>query len=292
MKKWCFALLFLFLGGNVCHAQSGLYSLNKEFESDDPFDELTHLDLGMNLMSNNVYLGRKDGNKLPYLTPYISYHLRSGFYFSASESYAFTKKSGHFDLTAFEAGYDQSFGSNFLAGASINKYIYYKNSPAVRAAITESGSIYSQYRNDLIEPQLTFTYNNGINPDILIAIGVDHHFQSTNKKWNTYPSFTFYTGSLNYYNNYYINRTLRQDNIVISNAIDNAGGIKPVNVELSAKTTLLAKNWLFTLTPTFAIPLSASKVTLPGGVINEKLKNTFFIELDACFRRPRERFIN
>ncbi len=291
MKKWGISFLVIILTAFTGYAQSGLYDLDKDFENEDPMDDVTHLDLGVNSVTNNVYLGRKDGSKVPYLTAYISYYNRRGFYFDAAESYAFTKKTGHFDLSTLSAGYDHSFGTNVLAGVHAQKYIYYKNSPAVRSAITENAGVYCQFRNDLIEPTLAFDINNGINQDIVIKATLDHRFQLADKKLNIYPAFSFFLGTLHFYDQYFINRTLKNDNIVISNAIETPGKIKPVDLEFSAKTVLYAGKWMFTIIPTYAIPLGAGKVTLPSGSYNEKLKNTFFIELDACFRRPRSQFI-
>lgn len=292
MKKRAIGFLIMVLGMGVTYAQnSGLYHLNKQFENEDPMDEVTHLDLGVNMLSNNVYLGRKDGGRAPYLTAYVSYYNRRGFYFDISESYAFTKKTGHFDLTTLSGGYDRTFGTNVLAGVHAEKYIYYKNSPVVRSAITESGGVYCMYKNDLIEPTVSFDINNGNSQDFVIKATLDHRFQLADKKLNIYPAFSFFVGTLHFYDNYYINRTLKNDNIVITNAIENPGKIKPVALELSARTVLYAGKWMFTLIPTYAVPLGTSKVTLPGGTYNEKLKNTFFIELDACFRRPRSQFI-
>ncbi len=292
MKKCWIGFFIMMLSAGMSYAQnSGLYYLHKDFENEDPMDDVTHLDLGVNSVTNNVYLGRKDGSRVPYLTAYISYYNRRGFYFDAAESYAFTKKTGHFDLTTLSAGYDHTYGTNILAGVHAEKYIYYKNSPAVRSAITENAGVYCQYRNDLIEPTLAFDINNGATQDIVIKATLDHRFQLADKKLNIYPAFSFYMGTLHYYDQYFINRTLRNDNIVITNAIETPGKIKPVALELSAKTILYAGKWMFTVIPTYALPLGASKVTLPSGTYTEKLKNTFFIELDACFRRPRSQFI-
>lgn len=288
MKKWGIGFLVMMLGMGVCHAQnSGLYYLDKQYESEDPFDNLTHLDMGVNALSNNVYLGRKDVNKLPYLTPYLGYTLRCGLYVNGSVSYAFTKKSGHVDAGTIEAGYDRTFGSNVLAGVHVEQYFYYKNSPGVRSSINESGGVYWLYKNDWIEPTLSFDINNGTSQDFVFKGMLDHHFQLADNKVHIYPAAALFIGTLHFYDNYYIARTLREDHMVINTALETPGKIRPVDIELSAKTSIYLGNWMFNIIPTYAVPIGEGKVTLPGKVINEKLKNTFFIEVDACYRKVR-----
>ncbi len=290
MKKWGATLLAAF-GFWASYAQSGLYYLDSKYE-DDPMDEVTHMNLGMNVLSNNMHLGRKDKNAIPYITPYLGYYFRTGFYINGSVSYGAVRKFGHVDRMAIEGGYDRTWGTNFLAGAYAGQYFYHKQSASVNASITQQAGVYGKYINDLVEPQVDIIYNNTTTaPDYLIDISVDHRFRLADNKLNIYPTFAFFIGTQHFYDNYYISKAARESGATISTAVDNPGNIKPLNVEFSAKATLWAGNWMFTMIPTYTTPLGAGKVTLPTGVISERLKPSFYIELDACYRHPRSAMI-
>lgn len=291
MKKWSMGILMMLGALNGVAQSSGLYYLDKKYD-DDPMDDVTHLDLGMNILTNNVYLGRRDKSSLPYITPYIGYYFRSGFYLNGSVSYGAQKKFGRFDMACLEGGYDRTYGTTILAGVYAQQYFYYKRSTAITAAISQSAGIYVKYMNDLIEPQVNFTYNNTtLSPDYVIQISLDHHFQLAQKKLNIYPTFSFYTGTQHFYDNYYVNRIKRESNVDVSSTIPDAGNIRPVAAEFSVKTILWTGHWMFIFTPTYAVPMGYGKVILPSGTVSEKLKGSFFVELDACFRRPREEMI-
>lgn len=287
MKKWGIGLLAMVLCIGTSYAQSGLYYLDKQWEDEDPMDEVTHMRFGANMLSNNVYMGRKDSGRVPYLSPYIGYYNRNGFYVDGSVSYALTKRTGHFDVATIAAGYDHAFTPSFLAGVHAEKYFYYRYSPSISSVITESGGVYVLYKNDLIEPTLAFDVNNGTTQDFVISAVLDHHFQLADKKLHLYPALTFFVGSQHFYDNYFINRTLKKDNIAITGAVENPGKIRPLCSEFSIRTVLYTGNWMFTFMPTYATPLGAGTITLPNRIYTEKLKSTFFIELDACYRKPR-----
>ena len=289
MKKWFLSLLItLALTPGSYGQTSGLYYLD-EYYSDDPFDELTYFSAGLNTLTNNVYLGRKDSARLPYINPYIGYNLHNGMYGKATVSYAPTRINGHFDLLTVELGYDRTFGHNVLAGIYAEKYFYYSNSPSIRYAIKEGGGIYCLYKNDLIEPQFNFNLNHSTVMDFVIGAAFDHNFRLADNTFNIIPTIAINAGSQNYYNEYFTNRALKKDNIVITNqVVENAGSIKALDIEFSVKTTYRTKGWFFTFKPTYAIPLGAGKVILPGKTVTQKLTGTTFLELDICYRHERK----
>ena len=291
MKRWFLALLLICSAIPGLHAQGGgLYYQKHEYE-EDPYDELTYLQTGVNYLSDNVYLGRKDSAKLPYISPYVGYHLHSGLYFKGTVSYNPAKKTGHFDLATIEAGYDRTFGTedNILAGGYINKNFYYKNSKGIKAAIKESGGIYCERKDGIIEPQISIDVNYGKRADYVAGLMLDHHFRLADSKLDVIPAFTFYAGSEYFYEQYIINRLKKFDKtLVIDRALDNPGSIKPLDVDLNCKVAYRTGGWLFTMIPTYAIPMGAATIHLPNRVIQEKLTNSFYLELDVCYRAERK----
>lgn len=290
MKKWV-AGLVLILGAVTARAQNmGLYERSHQYE-DDPLDEVTHLQLGINTLSDNVYLARRDSVAMPYITPYIGYYFRSGFSLQASVSYGAYKKWGRFDRACLSGAYDRTFGYNMLAGIYAEQYFYYKKSTAVAASITQRAGLYWKYRNDLVQPQIEVTYSKGTSADIAVFTTLDHRFKLAQDKVNIYPAFTLAVGTQHFYDDYNVRRALKENNVLITTSVQESGKIRPMSLELSAKTTYWNDHWLITLIPTYAFPLGAATVNLPGRVIHEKLKNTFFVELDIRYRRHREEMI-
>ena len=291
MKKHILFFLGLVAAVHICNAQGsagGLYYLEHHYQ-EDPFDDLTYFQAGVNYLSNNVYLGRKDSSALPYLSPYVAYHLFNGFYVKGQASYAPTHKSGHFDLLEFELGYDRTFGDKLLAGASITKDFFQRNSPGIRSSFKESGGIYVQRRYGFLEPGGTFDVNYGRHADLLLGLSLDHDFHIDNNKLNIIPGFTFYLGTQHFYDDYFIRRLKKLDNtLVIDQALDAPGRFRPLDIDASVKVTYRAGGWLFTLVPTYALPFSPATIHLPGRVVTESISNTFFLELDISNRWERK----
>jgi hypothetical protein len=287
MQKWLLvALFFLYLPGS--YAQSGLYYWQKQYD-DDPFDELTYFYAGANYQTNNVYMGRKDSIALPYISPYIGYQFYFGLYAKASVSYAPGNKNGHFDLYTFELGYDRTFGKHILTGVSYESLHYYKNSPSTKASTKSITSLYCLYKNEKLEPQLTISQNQNNSSDLIINLSLDHNFRFKDNTFNVFPTISFFYGSMNFYNDYFLAKLHKQDNTITDgNFVKNAGQNQPLAVEFSVKAMYRAKSWLFTLTPTYIAPLSAATIILPNGVLTEKLTSSFLVTLDACHRHERK----
>jgi len=245
---------------------------------------------GLNYLSNNVYLGRKDTALLPYISPYIGYHDKNGLYAKAMSSYAPTQHV--LDLFTIEAGYDHSFGEHLNAGANLNKFFYNKNSTSIRSSTKGSASIYSQYTNDWIEPQVNFDANlNKKSTDYALGIQLDHNFSLANKMLNIIPAAGMNSGTQHYYDEYFIARLTKNDKTLqVKKVVANANKFNAIDYEFNTKVTYRINKWLFTLTPTYAIPVSPAQITLPATknlserTEQEHLSNSFYVELDICHR--------
>jgi hypothetical protein len=283
VKRLIFPLLLL-LCCNLYAQRHGLYQLPVTY-NEDPYDELTYYYAGASYLTNNVYMGRKDTSRLPYLSAYAGYQLAMGLYIKATANYGLTRKSGHFDLFAFEAGYDRNFGKHIIAGASVEKYLYQRNSPGIKAAITESIFLYGRYENDKIEPEVDLTINRGANTDIIWTVSLDRKIRLLENTVNIFPALAFSYGSMQYYSGYFT-RKLKNVNVPATNepVIKDASTPRPLAVEISARTTWRINNWLFTFSPVYAVPLSPATIKLAGNVATEKLKSSLFAELDIRFR--------
>ena len=290
MKKCVLLIVMVLSFGGSAMAQhaDGLYNINRRYE-DDPFDELTYFYAGANYLSNNVYMGRKDSARLPYVSPYIGYQVALGFYVRGAVAYAATGNTGHFDQLALEGGYDRTFGYHVLVGASYEYDKYQRNSPSITASITGKTNIYCLYRNATFEPQLSFTSLSGKSSDMAIGASVAHNLRFLSNTLNIFPMLTVYAGSDNFYNDYYNTRLIKTDQLTApAVVVKDAGNLRLLAAEVAVKAVYRVNEWLFTLKPTMAIPMSGQKLYLPTGIANEKLRNTLYVELDICHRHERK----
>jgi len=280
LKYVAFLLAALF-----CTSAKGQNKAQQQNDEDDPYESQSYFMVGMNYLSNNVYLGRKDTVVIPYYTPYIGYHFQSGIYANALVSYT-TAKGGIIDLTTLEAGYNHSFGDHFNGGLDIDKFFYNKNSLSVRANTKGSGGVYGQYNNNIIEPQLSFDVNlNSNSKDYVIGLLFDHDFELLNRAMHIAPSIGMMSGTQNYYDEYFINRLNKKNKRAkVKSVVSDPNKLVPLVYEYSTKASYMTGKWLFTLTPTYAVPLNAATVTINGKTSKEKLSNSFYMELDICHR--------
>ena len=282
MRKLLFNTIVLLLFTLAGNAQA---ILNNGDDDDDPYEHVSYFMYGLNYLSNNVYLGRKDSVAIPYYNPYIGYHLKNGLYAKGMAS--FTNTNGtHMDLATLEAGYDHSFGDHFNAGINLDKYYYNKNSRSIRANTKGGAGINGQYTNDWIEPQVNFDANfNKNSTDYVTNFMLDHDFKLADGTLHIIPEAAVNIGTKHYYDEYFLANFTRADKKQkIKKAVANAGKYQVADYEFSLKTTYRVSKWLFTLIPTYAIPVNPAVVTLPNRTVTEKLSNSFYVELDICHR--------
>ncbi len=277
----CMCLLLGFVQATTAQ---GIAGSKKSDDDDDPYDTRTYFMYGLNYLSNNVYLGRKDTAVVPYVSPYIGYHLKSGLYAKAMASFT-SAPVKHIDLYTLEAGYDHSFGDHFNGGANLDKYYHSKNTVSIRASTNGSAGIYGQYSNDWLEPQINFNADFNKKTDYVLGLDLDHNFKMISNTLNIIPTITMNSGTRYFLDEYFINRLKKKDaKLKLQKAIPGAGKFSILDYEFSTKVTYRTGKWLFTLTPTYAIPVSPAVITLPNKTVTEQLSNSFYVELDICHR--------
>lgn len=257
-------------------------------DDDDPFYKKGYFMAGVNYLSDNTYLGRKDTLAIPYYSPYIGYHLKNGLYAKAMTS--FTSTDGwHNDLTTFEAGWDHSFG-DFNAGINAEKFYYNKNSLSVRSSTDAGIGVDAQYNNDALEPQVIFdlNFNKSGSLDKVLGLALDHNFDFMDHTLNIAPAVIINSGTQHYYDDFYINRLKKQDkthNKKFSNIVANADKLQTLDYEFRVKTTYRRGHWFYTFIPTYAIPTNPATINLSKKQhFTEKITNSFYVELDVCHR--------
>lgn len=286
-RVYLFCSMMLLLLSTPLHAQrmTNTYNDNDADDNGDPYEHRTYFMTGMEYLSNNVYLGRKDSIAIPYYSPYIGYHWASGLYCKGMVSYT-TAKNGRIDLATLEGGYDHNFGDNFTAGFSADKFFYNKNSTSIRSATKGGAGIYGQYNNDYIEPQLSFDVNvNSHSTDYVLAFNLDHDFGMAHNTVHVIPMAGVALGTQHYYDEYFIarlNKLAKKDKV--KSVVENPDQLVPLVYELSTQGTYRVGKWLIGLQPTYAIPLSPATVTINKKTYQEKLSNSFYVAINVCLR--------
>ena len=281
-RPFLFVAIFV-LFSQTTFAQRVTGANTDDDDNDDPYETLSYFMSGLNYLSNNVYLGRKDTLVIPYISPYIGYHYKSGLYAKAMVSYDPGK--GRIDLLTLEAGYDHSFGDHFNGGLNLDKLYYNKNTTSIRANTNGSAGLYGQYANDWLEPQVDFNADFNKKTDYVLALHLDHNFKIAGNTLNIIPTVTMNAGTQHYLDEYFINRLTKRDKTLkLKKVLGDASKFKALDYEFSTKVTYRVNKWLFTLIPTYVIPVNASTIIFPKTTFQEKLSNTFFVELDVCHR--------
>ena len=96
-----------------------------------------------------------------FISPFLSYYHKSGFYTGISGYYlfnSFNRPWFEWDLTA---GYDYTKNSNFLAGASFTRYLFSDSSDVPATPIKNEVFTYFYYRKWWLQPGLSLDYGWG-----------------------------------------------------------------------------------------------------------------------------------
>jgi hypothetical protein len=254
----------------------------------------------LSYMSDNVYLGRKDSAKLPYLVPGIGYYHKSGLFADVSLAYATIPGDVHIDLVALEAGYAITKG-NFDGQIAASKYYYSSQSFSVRSEI--KGSVVADAGYDLqwIKPTLEATLNFDNATDYSIGLGLQHTFYVAADAIDFTPTFVANAGTQNYYNSYYIHRRYSRTRPngktvkgTITATVIDPSAFRILDYEASLPVNYTLKKFVFSFTPTLAFPVNPAMVSRtvdPDNgapttkmVVFEKLQNSFFWTLGLTYK--------
>jgi hypothetical protein len=247
----------------------------------------SYFEAGLSYLSNNVYLGRHDSLKIPYLTPSFTYYNKSGFYAGTSLSYL-TGADSRIDLVEIEAGY--AFTDNQFAGMiSAEKDFYNSQSKNERAETKGSLNATFSYSFGFIKPLLQAGIDFNTKADYYAAFGLGHSFFFLDDNLEINPSLLINASTQNYYSLYYLKRKFRTKKKNQASSIKaylpNASNFKIMDYEFSMPVDYSLGKFIFDITPTMSLPVNPNvvvvTVTQPSGASvtrtrNENLSNIFF----------------
>lgn len=251
----------------------------------------SYVEAGLSYLNNNVYQGRHDSLRIPYLIPSIKYYHKSGFYAGGSVSYLSSAQDSRVDLLAIEAGY--AFTKNKFSGiVSLEKDFYNSQSKNVRAEIKGSANGTLAYDFGFIKPVLQGGIVFNTTDDYYAALGLEHSFFFADDNFEITPSFLANASTQNYYSSYYVKRKFKTKKKNQTGAVtttiaylENASDFKIMDYEISLPIDYSIGKFIFDFTPTEALPVNpnvvVTTVTPPSGVVTtrtktEQLSNIFF----------------
>lgn len=243
-------------------------SLKAQDSTKDNGKDKSYFEAGVGYLSNNVYLGRHDSLRIPYLTPSFNYYNKSGFYAGTSLSYLNSAENSHVDLVEIEAGY--SFTKKKLSGIiSAEKDFYNSQSKNVKAETKGSLNGTLGYDLGFIKPTIQAGIAFNTRDDYFTALGLSHSFYFGDDNFEIAPSFLINASTQNYYDSYYTKRkfaTKRKNqtgnSTIIKAYLPDVSNFKIMDYEFSLPADYSLGKFIFDITPTVAFPINPNVVEL------------------------------
>ena len=290
------AAVFCIVASTAIDAQAQLKTVAKPVKKDSTAKKESHWVIGATYLSNSVYLGRKDSVAVPYLTPSIGYHDKSGLFITGSISYLPGSGENRIDLSTIEAGYSHAT-DNFNIEVSAAKDFYSDASFAVTSAISGRLSAYMSYDFGFIEPSLDLGAEFSDQTDIGVGLGLSHSFSIIEDHFEVDPTFHVNLATQNYYANYFGKRRYNAKRLgktsSISASLLNPSNFQIMDYEFEAPLEYtVGKKLKLNFTPTVAIPVNPATVTVTtkgsGGsttsqTSTESLSTTFYFSVGFSY---------
>ena len=272
------------------------YSQGQGSRRSIPKDNKPHLVAGLTYLSDNVYLGRRDSVALPYLSPSLGFHDKSGLFINGSLSYSMAQGNTRLDMVSFEGGWAYN-SENWNVELSASKEFYSGESYSVKSEIGGNLSGYFSHDFGPVEPSLDLGADLGTSFDFGIGLGLEHSFSIIENRLELSPSAKVNASTQNFYSNYYNKRRYspkRKNNSGSSTSAEiiNAGNFQIMDYELSGPIEYTYKKKLkVNFTPTYAIPVHPANIITTnksGGntssaVSKENLTNVFYFSLGITY---------
>lgn len=254
--------------------------------------------IGVNYMSNNVFMGRADTVKTPTILPEMKYIFKNGIYLAATADYIPNRVTNRLDGGSAAFGYDFDITDDFSGGLSFTKLFYNTNSTQIGSSINSTLNANFSYNiADVITPMISADYNflkQNFGHDIFLNAGISHDFAidgifGDKDLLIISPSANLNAGTQNFYDAYFtlkkykLTSSLLQaaERLIISRR-DKLSKFKFLDYELSAPVEYKAGVLILSFTPTYAVaenklPPRITKGMVPGSGI-------FFFEAGVALK--------
>ena len=254
--------------------------------------------IGVNYMSNNVFMGRADTVKTPTILPEMKYIFKNGMYLAATADYIPNRVTNRLDGGSAAFGYDFDITDDFSGGVSFTKLFYNSNSTQIGSSINSTVNANLSYNiADVITPMISADYNflkQGFGHDLFLNAGLSHDFAidgifGDKDLLIISPSVNANAGTQNFYDAYFVLKKYKltssllqaAESLIVSRK-DKLSKFKLLDYELSAPVEYKAGVLILSFTPTYAVaenklPPRITKGMVPGSGI-------FFFEAGVALK--------
>ena len=234
----------------------------------DTSKEKSSFKIGVDYLSNNVFMGRTGPVTTPIISPEAKYAFKFGLYVSGTLDYLPDNKKNKLDGSDLSAGYDFDLTDDLSGQVSYTKMFYNVNSTQIGSSI--SSVINANFDYDIgtiITPSISADYDvnkQGIDNDYSINPGISHDIVfdplfGSNDLLLISPTVEANIGTQNFYDAYLskkvfkaAKRTATQD-ALIAKFEQNVNEFKLLDYEFSIPVEYKAGHFIFQFTPTYAI---------------------------------------
>lgn len=169
--------------------------------------------IGVNYLSNNVFMGRADTVTTPVISPDLKYTFSNGIFISASANYIPNRTTQKLDGGSVAAGYDYEITDDLTGGVSFTKLFYNSKSTEIGSSISSTISANLSYDiAGIITPTVSADYNfvkQGFGNDVFVSAGLSHDFAKEGvfgdkDLFIISPSVNVNAGTQNFYDAYFV----------------------------------------------------------------------------------------
>ena len=281
-------------------------------QTEDPEDLLDKLEktkpekqasfkIGVNYLSNNVFMGRADTVRTPTIIPDIKYTFKNGVYLSGTANYIPNRVTNKLDGGSASLGYDYDITEDFSGGVSFTKLFYTANSTQIGSAIGSTINANLMYDiASIITPTVSVDYNflkQGFGHDVFVNAGLSHDFAiepvfGNKDLFIISPMVALNAGTQNFYDAYFIVKkyklTAKAQALeaaaekLITKRKEQLSKFNMLDYEFSAPVEYKAGVLILSFTPTYSIAENKLPPRISKGMINGS--GIFYFETGAALK--------
>ncbi|HTK22023.1 MAG TPA: hypothetical protein VL442_21040 [Mucilaginibacter sp.] len=264
-------------------------------------DKKASFKIGVNYLSNNVFMGRADTVRTPTILPEMKYIFKNGIYLAATANYIPNRVTNKLDGGSAVLGYDFDITDDFTGGVSFTKLFYTANSTQIGSAINSTVNANLSYNiADVITPIVSVDYNflkQDFGHDIFINAGVSHDFTIDGVFGDKdlliiSPSANLNAGTQNFYDAYFVLKKykltkklleLEQDaESLIIKREDQLSKFKLLDYEFSVPVEYKLGVLILNFTPTYAVAQNKLPPRVTKGMVQGS--GIFYFEVGAALK--------
>jgi hypothetical protein len=302
MRKVFYLPLFVILLISLFQTTASAQTASIDTIGDLKSEKKASFKIGVNYLSNSVYLGRADTVTTPVIEPSLKYTFKSGIYFSGNMQFIPNRATNKLDGGSLSAGYDYDINDNCSGSISFTKMFYNATSTQIGSAIGSTINVNMDYDiGDVITPSLSVDYDilkQGFGSDILVNFGIAHDFAKLGIFGDDdlgiiSPTATVNAGTQNFYDAYL---TLKKYKLTKKGQAKEAAAQKLLNgqeaklarfklldYEFSAPVEYKTGKFIFSFTPTYAFAENKLPPRITKGLVDTS-GGIFFFEVGASVK--------